>query len=81
MGPSLSLRMLVLLAAMAPPIPDNRPSFLASDVKRGRDPVPKGKVKIHALRNGVIKVTEAVNAADVDWSKLADDDRIEVLDA
>ena len=80
-----SLAALSLLLAVgaipAPPEPKGLPSFLVQDVKRRRDPAPKGPVRIWCLRSGVWSRTKVVDAAIVEWHRLNDNDRIEVVDA
>lgn len=78
-GSTVNLRMALLLVAVGALDPPNLPAFLVQDVKRGRDPKPTGRVRIHALRGGVWRVTDPVDAASVEWEKLLDNDRIEVL--
>ena len=59
--------------------PPDLPAFLVQDVKRGRDPVPTGVIRVWAKRGGTWKRTEAVDASAVDWGRLLDNDRIEVV--
>lgn len=55
------------------------PLFLVGDVKRGRDPAPTGPIRIWAYRDGTWRITEPVDPAQVEWARLHDNDRIEVL--
>lgn len=59
--------------------PDDLPNFLVGDVKHGRDEPPTGKIRIHAKRGGLWRKTGIVDASEVEWSRLFDNDRIEVL--
>lgn len=70
-----------LLGALLPfePEPDDLPGFLVGDVKHRRDPVPTGRVCIHVQRHGVWTRTAPIEAAAVEWDRLLDNDRIEVL--
>lgn len=75
----MNLRMALLLMAVGELDPPNLPALLVQDVKRGCGLKPAGMVRIHALRGGVWLVTDPVNAASIEWEKLSDNDRIEVL--
>lgn len=79
----MAARLSFLLAALgafdAPSSPPHLPAFLVSDIRHRGDPKPTGRVRIWALRKGAWKRTDPVEAATVEWERLADNDRIEML--
>lgn len=60
--------------------PPGLPLRIVGDVKHGRDPAPTGRVRIWCERGGEWVRTEVVDASAVEWSRLLDNDRIEVTD-
>lgn len=57
------------------------PPLQVGEIRRGEKPPPRGLVRIHAIRGSTVRVTEPVDAATVEWSRLAPDHRVELLDA
>jgi hypothetical protein len=74
------MRGLLLLAALgAFNSPADPPSFLVSDIRRRGDAKPTGRIRIWRLRGATWTRTDPVDAVSVEWDRLADNDRIEVL--
>lgn len=75
----LTLALLLAGAGYEATNPGDLPTFLVGDVKHGRVPKPTGRVKIWAWRNGCWNITPPTDAVLVEWDRLLDNDRIEVV--